>query len=209
METTTTASAPTKLMLTCIPFEGFYDSYASELVDQALGLSDGDYDMWIEDNPKGKSETDDSYRDRREAYFEKLRDEADYKGMQIEFCKEYVEEFSKDNGIKLEFESLDSPKFYNFTTDRIFCFIHPDEVSRLVKIVDRKALAELIKEKFTSRDGFSSHYASTFEEWKIDDIENLDHNMIETIIECVTAPHIAEKEKNYPYIAELMDGFYR
>lgn len=200
---------PTYTMITTIPFDGFYESYSSEKIEEVLGISDNDYYSWNQENPKGEEETDEQYSDRRDAYFDKIRDESDYLAIKQEYCKAYVDAFAEDNGIALTYESLSSPREYNFTTDRIFCEITPEEVKRLVSLLDREKFAEYVKENFTSCDGFSSFYSNNADEWKIDDTESLDHNQIGAIIECLTAEHIAERNKNYPYIAELMEDFYR
>lgn len=209
MKTVTTSPAKDTRMITSIPFDGFYESYSSEHLERILGISDDDYYQWDQDNPQKKGETDAEYNNRKDAHFDAIRDETDYTELQNEYAKAYVDAFMEDNGIKLEFEKLESPRYYNFSTDRIFCYIEPDEVKRLVSIVDRKKLSELVKEKFTSRDGFSSFYSNDMKEWNIDAYLELDHNQIETIIECVTAEHIAEENENYPYIATLMEDFYR
>ncbi len=197
-------------LLTIVPyFDGFYDSFSSERVEEALGVSENDVDYIEECNPIKEGETKELYIERIQSIFMELYDKADFAGMQKEYAKSYVENFAEDNNIKLEFESLSSPREYNFTTDRIFAYIPIEEVKRLVLIVDRVKLAAMAKEKFTSRDGFSSFYSNDLEEWKIDEIEDLDHNQIETIIECVTAEHFEEENENYPYVLSLMEDFYR
>lgn len=212
-----------KLLLTTIPFEGFYETLSDERVDEALGISENNHEYWNEENTqrpeetktngfatwKIPAETDAEYSDRREAYFNELRDNADYYAMRKEYCKMYVEEFSKDNKITLEFESLSSPREYNFSTDRIFCFISQDEVARLLKEVDRKQFAEYIKENFTSYDGFSSSYSEYIDDWNLEDVESLDHNEVGALIECVTAKHIEEANGLCLYINNLMEYFYR
>ena len=211
MDTTpSTPSAQDTRMITVVPyFDGFYESFSAERIDEAAGLADYHYECWDEDHPQEDDETREQHTARREAYFDNVRDTTDFKALQNEYAEYYVDAFAKDNGIKLTFEKLDSPKYYNYSTDRIFAYIEREEVARLVKTVDRVKLAALVKEKFTSYSGFSSHYASTLEEWNIDDIENLDHNMIETIIECVTADHVADAGRNCPYVLTLTEDFYR
>lgn len=206
--TTDTTPAKDTRMITSIPFDGFYESYSSERVDEALGVADGDYEYLKEENPQKEGETDTEHAKRIEKLFDEIYDAADFQAMREEYARAYVDAFAKDNGLKLEYEKLESPRFYNFTTDRIFCFIDPAEVGRLVSIVDPVKLQALIKEKFTSYDGFSSNYSNDMKEWNIDAYLELDHNQIETIIECVTAEHVAEENKNYPYIATLMGDFY-
>ncbi len=196
-------------LLTTIPFDGFYESCSGERVEEALGLSDSDYEYYKDENPKKDDESDNDYARRIDDHFQELRDKADYGSMQNEYCAEYVKKFAEDNNIKLEFETLQSPREYNFTTDRIFCYISVEEVARLLSIVDREKLAALIKEKFTSRDGFMSHYSPYIEEWTLNAPDMLDHNEIGTIIECVTGPHIEEENEKYPYVLTLMENFYR
>jgi len=180
-----------------------------EKVEEALCLSESDAYNLKDDNPKKDKETEEEYEKRIDAIWEEREDRADYKGMMKEYAEEYAKRFSEDNEIELKYESLDSPREYNFATDRIFADIEEAEVKRLVKMVDREKLREKIKEDFTSCDGFSSHYSSYIDDWNLDDTEELDHNQVGTIIECMIQNKIDESGGLSKYIYDLMEDFYR
>lgn len=86
-------------------------------------------------------------------------EEVDYKKTNINYCKVYLNKLSEELEINLDFISLDSPKEYNFTTDKIFCSISNKDFSTLLSVYDTKELFNYIEEHSKSRDGFSSFYS--------------------------------------------------
>lgn len=152
-------------MLTTIPFSGFYNTLHDSLLDDELrGLF-----------------TDDQ-GDINWKLYNKAFDLIQWQKVFISYAQDYAERFAKEFKVKMVFESLSSPKEYNFTTDRIFCTIDFEEVARIYAATDKEALSALVREKFTSRDGFSSFYSNDIEEWGI--VETWDHNQVGTLIEC-------------------------
>ncbi len=150
-------------METRVPFSGFYNTIHSDHLDRQLDLD--------EDSELSSAE------------IEKKSDETDWKAMHIAYSKAYVDQINKMLGLKLEFIELDSPKFYNFETDRIFAKISAEEVEALKARVNVEAMEKLVADHFTSRSGFISHYASSYAEWL--EAGELDHNQICTLIECI------------------------
>ena len=47
----------------------------------------------------------------------------DYKNTYINYCKAFLNRLGEELDVNLSFISLDSPREYNFTTDKIFCSI--------------------------------------------------------------------------------------
>lgn len=88
---------------------------------------------------------------------------------------------------------MDSPKFYNFTTDRIFCKIELAEVKRLFAIVDKTVLDKAIVDAFTSYDGFSSFYKNSLDQWP-SDLSKWDHNQVGTLLNVYVKDHDAYEE---------------
>ena len=84
----------------------------------------------------------------------------------IEYSKKYVAAISSEIGIKLEFMELTSPKEYNFTTDKISCWITSKELKKISSVLNSDTLKDIIKKRFTSRDGFMSWYSNDINEWK-------------------------------------------
>jgi hypothetical protein len=105
----------------------------------------------------------------------------DYPKWTQKFCKAYVEQFNtllKDEGVDLglEFESVDSPKFYNFETDRIFATIeHPERLDPTQSSLDKVA-----RERHTSREGFISYYNPDWRDWGLQ--STWDHNQLQTAL---------------------------
>ena len=86
-------------------------------------------------------------------------EEVDYKKTNINYCKAFLNRLGEELNINLSFISLDSPKEYNFTTDKIFCSISKEDFKTLLDDYDNKELFNYIEEHSKSRDGFSSFYS--------------------------------------------------
>lgn len=109
--------------------------------------------------------------------------------------KEYNENVSKEatvaienalqgilgNGITIEFESLQSPRYYNFSNDSINIEISLNEEAKqkIVSILkeNEQKLKPYIKENYTSCDGFISHHSPYYEEW-IEAIKTWDNDLL-------------------------------
>ena len=85
--------------------------------------------------------------------------DVDYKKTDINYCNAYLTRLSEELEINLKFIQLDSPREYNFTTDKIFCSISDKDFSTLLSVYDTKELFNYIEENSKSRSGFSSFYS--------------------------------------------------
>ena len=154
-----------KKLLTTIPFSGFYYSIHDDEIDQALKQEFTDC--------QGNENAELSYR---------AWDSMQWGNVRNEYAKEYAEQFAHEFKIKyLCFESLSSPREYNFSTDRIFCEIDYSELCGIIKTFNLKAFADFVRERFTSRDGFISFYPAELAEWGR--VESWDHNQCGTALE--------------------------
>ena len=105
-------------------------------------------------------------------------DNTDYKKTHVQYCKDWISEleslinneidenFIKE--IKLKFKDLESPKYYNFENDRLFISIGLISMQKIKALITKDYSSELekeLKEKFTSCDGFSSHYPNNTKEF--------------------------------------------
>jgi hypothetical protein len=151
--------------LTTIPFAGFYSTWHDYELDQAL-------EMMFTDRASGTELND---RLHMEAF-----DGIAWQGVHIQYAKAYCDAFAEEFEIALTFESLQSPRFYNFETDRVFAEIDLKEVRRLFKETPREIFDAVIEEEFTSRSGFISSYPNTLDEWPV--IPEWDHNHIGALI---------------------------
>lgn len=87
--------------------------------------------------------------------------------------------------IRSTFESMDSPREYNFATDRLYINF-PLAMARMIfnksKAEKHETLQTVICERHTSRDGFKSFYGNDLEDWIEKPLSDWDHNELGTLI---------------------------
>lgn len=189
-------------MLTTIPFSGFYYSLWSDLIDR-------EEEYFAENFANDRQAEDDippALRLTESEVCEILFDCMDYRAAHEEIARDYatawIEAAEEALGFKLgaTFESMSSPREYNFATDRIFCEIPLARVARLF-VKSRQAghgdLRKAIAERFTSRDGFLSFYSNDRADWLEKPLADWDHNEIGTLLAAVVGE------------IEELDIFYR
>ena len=168
-------------MLTTIPFSGFYESLHNSAFDCALEgiFSDSDTGCCVNEPLMWKAHDCINWRMAHELY-----------------AKEYAESLAHEFGINsLKFESLSSPREYNFTTDRIFCTIEYADLCRLMATFDLPDFAAYVREKFTSRDGFISFYDADLSAWGA--VSSWDHNQCGTALEFYSMQENAGEFEHY------------
>lgn len=176
-------------METTIPFSGFYHSFHDYNLDQAL-------EMVVSD-------------DQGSAYdglLDLARSSVDWSVAHDHYAKQFTRYFADKFDLDIKFKLLSSPKYYNFETDRIFCEISESEVLRLFNAVDRAVLERRIKERFTSCDGFISHYPNSLERWD-SDVTTWDHNQVGTLIEAYIEAHDAYDSDYECYISQDIEAY--
>ncbi len=139
-------------------FSGFYESIHSSVFDSEEECIMEDYE--------GKSWDD-------------FRWEYDH----LSYCKNYVNAVNSILELKLEFVEMTSPREYNFSTDRIFCKINKSDLKKLKTVLNSEEMKNLVKRRFTSRDGFMSFYSNDIEEWKEKPLKDWDYNELGTLLE--------------------------
>lgn len=150
-------------MLTTISFSGFYNSVHDSNCEEDLRRTFA--------NDCGEV---------REDIFYLAQDKVDWREVYEKYATNYAENFAYEFHIKMEFESMKSPREYNFSTDVIYCTIEPGEVQRIFAAVDKALLEEVARENFTSRSGFISFYDPDFSSWGA--ITEWDHNQVGALI---------------------------
>jgi len=179
--------------LTTIPFKGFYESSHDSAIDYAI-ISYFDYEG------NGNFPVIDGVD------FQDIYDSFPYRKAYEAYALEYMERFSTLCDLaSLTFDSLDSPREYNFATDRIFCHISTGDLMKVWEAIDKKALDSLIKDKFTSCSGFISGYDNALMAWDSDPT-TWDHNQIGTLLECYAYQLIGKKYPNIDW--EVMDELH-
>ena len=187
-----------------IPFCGFYESFISDDIEYQIGQQiewDSDiYDL----NEDEQQILWDNYLSINRSYFYNQIAE-DYTNFYIEILNRRLEGFE----LKAKFNLITSPKEYNFETDRIFIDIEKDHAIDFIKYIIKnykKELEEKIKQRFTSRSGFWSHYKNVLDLWP-KDYSEWDHNQIGT---CFELFDLEEEDINYSlreYLSEtIMDN---
>ena len=161
-------------MLTVIPFSGFYNSIWSGAIDSAQecdaeyqaeqypALDASDINEVLSDHTRYRA----AYRKLAEAYADKFND----------WLAKHLEVT-----LTMSFESMTSPKEYNFTTDRIYMEVSREDIAKVYRKVGRAALRAKAKEMFTSRDGFHSFYSPDIEDWG--SVRDWDHNQLLCLME--------------------------
>ena len=193
-----------------IPFCGFYESFISDDIDYQIGQQiewDSDiYDL----NESEQQILWDSYLSVNRSYFYNQIAE-DYTNFYIDNLNAKLNYAYPDHGFTLnaKFNLLTSPKEYNFETDRIFIDIEKNHGIDFIKYIIKhykKELEEKIKQRFTSRSGFWSHYKNGLNLWT-QDYSKWDHNQIGT---CFELFNLEEEDINYSlreYLSEtIMDN---
>lgn len=197
-----------------IPFPGFYESlYSSEI------------DNWIEQEAESYHEEDKTKFAPElcipaAEYNTMLSDAMDYRAACAAVGESYVDAYAtvigEAMGVKLafQFEEMTSPKFYNFATDRLFASLSYMTVLRMFAVSKRdghKSLAAVIKDRFTSYDGFSSHYDNDLESWLDKPLANWDHNELGTLMIAAhkASPDYDDDSKWSIYYAVTEDGIYQ
>jgi hypothetical protein len=169
-----------------LPFEGFYDSKYSGEVDH-IEEREAEYaeERQAEDGiaPELHLEASD--------FSQVLFDCTDYSACYRAVSKAYVDGFNHvaseylDLPLALEWESMDSPREYNFSTDRVYAHIPVNVVVALFArsaAEEHKRLRETIKQRFTSRSGFISGYSNSLATWLERDVTEWDHNELGTLL---------------------------
>lgn len=163
------------IVTTSIPFAGFYNSIHSDSIDSQME----------DDLEYSESEFDSS------AYFDALKNEKyDYDEICRVYAKEYAEEFITalnhefELSVDLKSTEIESPRFYNFTTDRIFIDITYFDMLKVYNYVITHFNDDFIKsiaDRFTSCSGFISSYPNRLSEWG--NLDTWDHNQYGTLFE--------------------------
>ena len=128
-----------------IPFSGFYNSVHDSVIDSALEYQSKCY----ADSDKANNIILDVLNIN---HYNKIKEE-----LSKVFVEGINELFWCEHDIKLnlEFDSLKSPKFYNYSTDEIYCYVDNDKINELVTLLDNENdFIEVLKDKYQSRDGF-------------------------------------------------------
>lgn len=164
-----------------IPFMGFYESIHDSNMDYALE-SWAEYEATESDNAAEYEALEINAGDLQELRFNATDFSAaryDLLPYIVRGIRERLEDETGED-IPLKLESMTSPKYYNFETDRLFVTIPASFARKMRKEVSDLSLRMTIKERHTSRSGFYSFYRSNFESW-LKPVKTWDHNDLMTL----------------------------
>ena len=181
-----------------VPFPGFYCSWYDQEIDREM---ENAVEGYIESDPR------DIPKELKDEVLGIFQRNFNLAVCHNRICKDYVKAFNEwfeekyELDLELEFESMTSPKYYNFETDRVFAFIHEEKVQALCDLARPKLDAE-IKRRFTSRDGFISHYPNSLADWP-KHLSQWDHNELGTLL---TALFSREEDHDWEVFESIYEG---
>jgi hypothetical protein len=129
------------------------------------------------------------------------------------YADAWVSQYEDTTGIKLQatYESMQSPKYYNFETDRLFITLSPLSIAELFTASEadnHKQLEQVIKSSFTSRDGFISSYSDELNIWLSSPVATWDHNELGALVDAVLLIHATPKELKLDFAPwHIMENF--
>ena len=143
-----------------IPFQGFYHSMHDAVLDCEL----------------------EQIEDSGQSLYDLFCDAADYQNTRFEYAKAYAIAFGDEYLPKpCALSNLDSPREYNFETDRIFVKIDRSTLDMIYRLTAKDRLIQKAKENHTSYDGFMSFYSPDISSWG--HYTTWDHNQLHTLLQ--------------------------
>lgn len=178
-----------------IEFDGFYNTIASDRAEDTA-FHNFIYENDIKENADGQLDVpEDMSEVDQEKFWDYYSDNA--KEYEKEVAIVYMDALAAELGIKMTFESIDSPRQYNYGTDRLFVDVEGSELLRLYNSVDKSILADVIKDTYTSYDGFSSFYENDIQHPQWSDPTQFDHNQWKTVLDAYIKEHEIELSELY------------
>lgn len=172
---------------TRIPFDGFYDSRFSDIVDnweeRQIEYIEGNESDEFQPLPSEFGKIDYSH-----LMIDSMSYSDAYRAIAADYCVAFWEIVCEEFGIPkffsgIEFSGMESPKYYNFETDRIFAKVSIYAMRQLRKAAssDPEKWKKILADRHKSRSGFISFYSHNPDEWN-KSISEMDHNELETVI---------------------------
>ncbi len=155
------------VFLSTIPFSGFYGSWHDVEIDRTFS------DMFLDLEGRGNPAP--------ESLIDRARDAVQWSFVYRSYAKYFAESFLSWLGLDGTFESMTSPKYYNFETDQVFVNLSRGDLARMWKCVDRDRFAGACRDRFTSRSGFISSYSPDWRAWG--HLSSWDHNQVGTLVQ--------------------------
>jgi len=180
-----------------IPFDGFYNSFISADIEHEIEIDTEYYSELYDLNESEEELLCNSFLNVNSYKFYNQIAQ-DYTNFYIDNLNAKLNYAYPDKGftLKATYKCLESPKEYNFTTDRIFIEIEENHAVDFIKHIVKnykKELENRIEDRFRSRSGFISFYKNSIDLWT-KDFKEWDCNMIGT---CFELFNLEEEDINY------------
>lgn len=148
-----------------LPFSGFYESLHDWEMDRAL-------DSMF---------SDDSGCAVNSALYQRGWNGVDWAQVRLAYSQSYVDSFAAEFHIEsMRFADTESPREYNFTTDRIFAKVSAEEVAHMFLKTRPDLLSKIATERHSSRSGFVSFYSPDWQSWG--PVSEWDVNQLKTLL---------------------------
>lgn len=155
---------------TTVNFGGFYESIHSYIIDDNIELNEYDFENV-------------NYKDTFEIY-----------------AKDYIKVLNNKLDTNISFKALNSPRFYNYSTDFINVDISKKDILKLFKYVRNEDLKQevfnIIKKSSTSKDGYVAFY-NYKDFFKKDNLDILVECLFDVIVENLQDDIVEELQSNY------------
>lgn len=190
---TKTELAPNERLIQ-LPFSGFYNSSHDIMIDRELD------DLFQDD--QGDTHTPEDFMAGKSYDYSKIMN-----AYALEYTTSFEHWLQKEipelDTLSFKFSGLQSPREYNFDTDRIFAIMSTDDVLALYNACNTPVLRKLITERCTSYDGFISFYSNDLDAWEQQVKGDLvgvlawDHNQLQILLEATIESLDAEIPDGY------------
>ena len=184
-----------------IPFCGFYYSFIDADIDHQIEIDTEYYSELYDLNESEEELLCNSFLNINSyKFYNQIA--KDYTNFYIDALNERLKGFT----LKATYKCFESPREYNFKTDRIFIEIEENHCIEFIEHIVKnykKELEKKIEDRFTSRSGFISFYKNSIDLWT-KDFKEWDCNMIGT---CFELFDLEEEDINYSlreYLTEVI-----
>jgi hypothetical protein len=149
-----------------IPFAGFYGGMHDESLDHAFNLIMSDRASGCELAP--------------DKLFSLAFGAVSWGDVYRAYARDYAASFMHEHELTGHFVAMESPKYYNFETDRVFVSIDRPSLAKIIRKTDPALLSRVATDRHTSRSGFVSFYTPDWKAWG--PVSSWDHNQLETLL---------------------------
>lgn len=152
-----------------LPFAGFYESIYDFHIDNVI-----EYYLYDLEGEQLEKAQDAFYM-------------MNYDATRKAICEHYIQAYNQafydqfNIDLNLTFNSLTSPQFYNFETDRLFVNIDPEAFKQVIQLLDDDAIQKTLSEKYKTQSGYIV-FQSTIEAIKNKDYDLFSSDLFEMLL---------------------------